>query len=51
MSDVILGCLIVFVSMGLCGGLVLWARRNIDRIARGGYRTAREILQERSRGR
>ena len=51
MSDVILGCRIIFVSIGLCSGLVFWARRHIDRTARGVYRTAREILQERTRGR
>jgi len=51
MSDVILGCLVIFVSVGLCGGLVIWARREIDRTARRGYRSAREVLQERDRER
>ena len=49
-SDVLLGCLIVAAALGLCAGLVVWARRSIDRIARRGYRTAREILRERDGG-
>jgi len=43
--DTIAGLLLTAACLVLVGGLVWWARRSINRIARGGYGTAREILR------
>ena len=44
--DIVFGCIAVALSLGLIVGLVLWSRRSIDRIARSGPSTAREILKD-----
>jgi uncharacterized membrane protein YccC len=44
--DTILGCVVVVAALGLITYLVLWSRRTIDRIAKSGLRTAREIVRE-----
>jgi len=48
-GDAILGCLVTAGALGLLTVLVLWSRRAIDRISRGGYGSAREIEQKRPR--
>ena len=44
--DVIAGCVVTVVALGLLTGLVLWCRRRIDRIADRGFGTVREIRQK-----
>jgi len=42
----ILGCLIIASALGVLTFLVLCSRRRIDRIARNGYGSARDIVKE-----
>ena len=44
--DTTLGCILVVVALSLLTLLVLWSRRTIDRIARKGFGSAREISSE-----
>ncbi len=44
--DAVFGCIAVALSLGLIVGLVLWSCRSIDRIARKGLGSAREILKD-----
>ena len=48
-GDALLGCLVTAGALGLLTVLVLWSRRTIDRIARGGFGSVREIERKRSR--
>ena len=45
-SDSVLGCIAVFVALCTVAYLVFWSRRQIDRIGRSGYGSARKILKE-----
>ena len=49
--DAIIGSIVVVVALAALTYLVLWARRRIDRIARNGFGTAREIEREHRGGR
>lgn len=44
--DMILGCILTAVSLGVVVGVTLWCRGAINRIAEKGERTAREILKD-----
>ena len=44
--DALLGLVVLAASLGLLAVLVLWSRARIERIARRGYRSARQILKE-----
>ena len=44
--DTVFGCIVIAAALGLLIGLVAWSRRTIERIARGGSRSARQILRE-----
>ena len=44
--DTTLGCLLAAGALALSTVLVLWSRRAIERIARRGFRSAREIEEE-----
>lgn len=44
--DTVAGIAITALSLVTIVTLVLWSRREIDRIARRGYGSAREILKE-----
>ncbi len=50
-KDIIIGCIITVVSLISVAGLTFWCCRTIDRIARTGYRTARETLKDMNVGR
>jgi len=41
-----LGCLIIVFALGVLTFLVLYSRRRIDRIARNGYGSARDVVKE-----
>ena len=45
-KDIALGCLLVAVALVLITCLVIWSRRQIDRIAERGYGSVREITKE-----
>lgn len=45
-SDAILGLALLGVSLAILVALVVWSRLRIDRIAKRGYRSARQILKE-----
>ena len=45
--NAIVGCVIVVLALGVLIYLVLWSRRRIDRIARNGFGTPRQIEKER----
>ena len=45
-TEVIIGCIIIAFALIAITFLTLWSRRTIDRIARNGYRTARQTLKE-----
>jgi hypothetical protein len=44
--DATLGCLLAAGALVLSTLLVVWSRRAIERIARRGFRSAREIEEE-----
>ena len=44
--NVVIGCAIVAAALVVLTVLVLISRRRINRIARSGYRSAREIVKE-----
>lgn len=44
--DIIIGCVITGCTIAIITVLTVWAMRTIDRIAKGGYRTARQTLKE-----
>lgn len=46
MNITIVGCLIVGAALGLSTFLVLWSRRTIERIAKKGLNSAREIEKD-----
>ena len=48
--NTIIGVILVVASLGLIVGLVLWSRRAINRISRGGPRSARSIIREFQQG-
>lgn len=49
--DVIVGCVVIVLALAGVAGLVLWSRRRIERVARMGRRSARQILKDLGRGR
>jgi uncharacterized iron-regulated membrane protein len=44
--DIWIGCSLIVLALSVSGLLVFWSRRRIDRIARSGKRSAREITRE-----
>jgi len=44
--NVLIGCVVTACALALIVGLVLWSRRTINRIAKNGFRTARQTLKE-----
>jgi hypothetical protein len=42
-TNVTIGCVVLAAAVGLLTALTAWCRRQINRIARHGYGTAREI--------
>ena len=50
-AEVIVGCIIIALALIVLTGLVFWSRRRIERVARTGHRSARQILKDLSRGR
>jgi hypothetical protein len=44
--DTLIGCILVAGALGCLTYLLFWSRRTINRIARHGYRSAREIRRE-----
>jgi len=44
-TTVVIGCAVTIVALVVSFSLVLWSRRTIDRIARDGFRSARETLK------
>jgi hypothetical protein len=50
-TDAILGCIIVAISVIVMIALVFWSRRTINRIARNGGGSVREILRDLRSGR
>ena len=44
--NVLIGCVVIAVALTLIIALVLWSRRTINRIAKNGFRTARQTLKE-----
>ena len=44
--NVLIGCVVTFVALTLIAALVFWSRRTINRIAKNGFRTARQTLKE-----
>lgn len=49
--DIIIGCIITVFSLISVAGLTFWSCRTIERIARNGYRTARQTLKDMNVGR
>ncbi len=45
-TNAIIGCIVAACALITITFLTLWSRRTIDRIARNGYRTARQTLKE-----
>ena len=46
-SDILIGSAVLALALATLAGLVLWSRRVINRIARRGARTLREITKDR----
>ena len=46
-----IGCAIIVASLGVLAHLVFWGRRTIERIARSGGRSARELDRDLRRDR
>jgi len=44
--DTLIGCLLVAGALCLLTGLVVWSHRSIERIARSGFGSVREIRDE-----
>ena len=44
--NVLIGCVVTVCALALIVALVLWSRRTINRIAKKGFRTARQTLKE-----
>lgn len=49
-DDLLVGCALLALALGLLVGLVFWSRRRIERIAARGARTLRETLKGRDGG-
>ena len=49
--DMVIGVTIVVCTLGLITFLVLWSRKRIERIARSGFGSAREIMKDEQHGR
>jgi hypothetical protein len=45
-TNVIIGSAVAISALILITALVLWSRRTINRIAKNGFRTARQTLKE-----
>jgi hypothetical protein len=50
-TNVLIGCVVTAVALISITALVLWSRRTINRIAKNGFRTARQTLKELNGGR
>lgn len=48
--NIMIGCILVASSVTIVLTLTIMAHRSINRIAKGGYRTARETLKELKNG-
>jgi len=48
--EIVAGCLILALALGVLTYLVFWSRRTIERIARRGCGSARRIVKELDRG-
>ena len=44
--DILIGCILVAGVLACLTYLLFWSRRTIDRIAKNGYKSAREIRRE-----
>ena len=44
-ANIIIGCIIVALVMTILTILTIWSKKTIDRIASGGYKTARQTLK------
>ena len=49
-GDVYIGCILVAFALTSVTALILWSRRTIERIARKGYRSARETAKDLQNG-
>jgi hypothetical protein len=47
-TDIIIGCVLTIVALVSVAALAIWSRGTIERIARTGYRTARQTLKDRN---
>jgi len=47
-TDIIIGCVVAVVALISVAALTIWSRGTIERIARNGYRTARQTLKDRN---
>jgi len=47
-TDIIIGCVVTVVALVSVAALTIWSRGTIERIARTGYRTARQTLKDRN---
>ena len=47
-TDIIIGCIVTVVTLVSVAALAIWSRGTIERIARAGYRTARQTLKDRN---
>lgn len=45
-ADILFGCAVLTAALGCLTALVLWSRRIIERVARRGGGSAREILRD-----
>jgi len=45
-TDIIIGCVVAVVALISVAALTIWSRGTIERIARTGYRTARQTLKD-----
>lgn len=50
-KDLVVGTLVLIGALSIVVGLVLWSRYVIERIARRGLRTARDIMKDLRHGR
>jgi len=49
-GQTLLGCLIAALALGAMTALLIWSQRSINRIARSGFGSAREIAKDQDRG-
>lgn len=49
-TDIIIGSIVIVLALGLIIFLVAWSSRAINKIARKGLRSARDITRELSNG-